>query len=151
VAAARRAGIVATLPYFFFGTLIDRDLLNLVCGGPVAPDQIESASISGYRRTGVCGRSYPILVPDPVSRTGGILVHGLDRVAAQRLDRYEGANYRLSPVKVLDSAGRTVEAAVFLFVGKLRSNRRHWRLSEWQRRWKRRAMRRAGRIVLGRG
>jgi hypothetical protein len=144
--AAARQRIADSAPYFFFGTLMDRDLLGRVCGRAVEERQIEAATIAGFRRTGVVGRHYPILVKDAGARTSGILVRGLDASAGRRLIAYEGPNYRLEPVIVTDSAGRATESAVFLVVRRLRSNRRHWRLADWQRRWKRRALRRAARL-----
>jgi len=134
------------LPYFFYGTLVDLDLLSRVAGQPVGHGATEPAVVHGYRRTGIVGQRYPTMIRDSSSRVVGILVHGLNRRAARRLAAYEGANYRLEPVTVADRAGRPIEALVFLVVTALRSNRRHWRLDLWQRRWKRRAMRRAGRL-----
>jgi len=136
----------APLLYFFFGTLLDLELLARVAGSHVSEWQTRPAVIAGYRRTGVIGRGYPILVRDPASRTDGIIVTELGPRAMRRLDRYEGPNYRLTPVTVVDRSCRPVDAVVFLVADRLRSNRRHWRLDVWQRRWKRRAMRRAGRL-----
>lgn len=137
-------------PHFFFGTLMDVELLARVAGEPVAEHQIVPAEIAGFRRTGVVGRSYPILVERPGGRVAGILVFGLSRRARKRLDIYEGKNYRLTPVNV--TAGRwSVAAQYYAFVGAqsgLRSDRLDWRLDRWRRRWKRRAMRRAGRLKV---
>ena len=138
--------MAARLPFFFFGTLMDRDLLERVAGQPVSARQIEPAAIAGYRRTGVIGRAYPILVRSTGSRTAGIVVHGLDGRAARRLDAYEGSNYRLTPVTVTQANGRAIEAVVYLFRDERKSDRRLWRLADWQRRWKRRALRRAARL-----
>lgn len=135
-------------PYFFFGTLMDVELLARVCGEPVASSQVVPAEIAGFRRTGVTGRSYPILVERSGGRVEGILVFGLSPRASTRLDAYEGANYALKPVTV--RTGRwSVAARYYAFVGArngLRSDGRLWTLERWQRRWKRRAMRRAGRL-----
>jgi hypothetical protein len=135
-------------PYFFFGTLMDAELLARVAGEPVAPGQIVPAEIAGFRRTGVIARSYPILMERPGGRVAGVLVFGLSPRAGTRLDAYEGANYELKPVTV--RAGRWwVAARYYAFVGMkngLRSDGRLWVLERWRRRWKRRAMRRAGRL-----
>jgi hypothetical protein len=132
--------------YFFYGTLVDRDLLARVAGQPIDELEIEPAIIAGFRRTGVIRQRYPILLRDASSHADGILVSGLSRRARSRLADYEGANYRLERVTVAGGSGRPVDAMVFQFIGRLRSNHRHWRLDSWQRRWKRRAMRRAGRL-----
>lgn len=136
-------------PYFFYGTLMDRELLARVCGMPIETLHIEPATIAGFRRTGVVGRSYPILVENPGGGVAGILVFGLSARAAMRLDAYEGANYRLAEAEV-KAGQRSVAARYYAFVGAtngLRSDRRDWSLDHWRRRWKRRAMRRAGRLT----
>lgn len=125
---------------------MDLDLLSRVTGQPVEPGMTETVLLAGYRRTGLIGRNYPILVRDPPGRVSGLLVRGLMRRASRRLDTYEGINYILERVTVANSASRPAQAVMFEFVGALRSNRRHWRLDRWQRRWKRRTMRRAGRL-----
>lgn len=135
-------------PYFFYGTLMDRELLERVAGEPVAPSRVAPATISGFRRTGVVGRSYPILVENPGGRVAGILVFGLSARAAMRLDAYEGANYRLADAEV-KAGQRLVAVRYYAFVGAtngLRSDWRDWDLDRWRRRWKRRAMRRASRL-----
>ncbi len=142
----------STRLYFFYGTLIDRDLLALVAGQPSDPRTIRSATLAGYRRTGLTRRSYPILMPSSGGTVDGILVGGLGPTADARLDTYEGRNYRLLPVTVM-SGGRSIAAVVYMFVGfgtGLRSDRRDWSLNRWRRRWKRRALRRAGRLRTSR-
>jgi hypothetical protein len=128
--------------------LVDTDLLALVAGQTIDPRAIRPASITGYWRTGVVGRGYPILLRRAGGHVEGIVVLGLSRRARTRLATYEGSNYRLMPATV-ESGGRTVSAVVFMFVGSgsgLRSDLRSWSLDRWRRRWKRRALRRADRL-----
>jgi hypothetical protein len=136
------------LPYFFYGTLLDRELLCLVAGQAIDPRAIRQAVLAGYWRTGVIGRGYPILMRRLGSKVEGILVFGLGRRARTRLAAYEGPNYRLTPFAVT-SGGAPVQALVFMFAGfgaGLRSDLRAWSLDRWRQRWKRRAHRRAGRL-----
>jgi len=133
-------------PHFFYGTLIDRELLARVSGRRVPESDIEPATLRGWRRVGVVGRSYPILVASPGGSVEGVLVRGLGDGAERRLADYEGPNYRLARSTAIDRRGRPVACAVFLFAGGLRPDRREWRLERWQRRWKRRALRRAARL-----
>ena len=48
--------------YFFFGTLMDQDVLSVVLGRRPAPGMIRSASLAGYRRFRARCESYPVLV-----------------------------------------------------------------------------------------
>lgn len=124
---------------------MDRELLAQVAGVPVPAGAIEPATLGDHRRTGVVGRSYPILRSAAGHRADGILVHGLGLDAERRLIAYEGANYRLADTRVTTGRG-TKAARVFLYVGGLKPSHRVWRLEVWRRRWKRRALRRAARL-----
>jgi hypothetical protein len=122
--------------------------LSLVSGQRIDPRAVRTAALPGYWRTGVIGRSYPILMRRAGGTVDGILVAGLGRAAQRRLDAYEGRNYRLVTLAV-EHAGRAIAAQVYMFAGfgaGLRSDRRVWTLDRWRRRWKRRAFRRAGRL-----
>lgn len=139
----------AERPFFFYGTLVDLDLLARVSGETIAARQVEAAWVRGYRRTGVIGRSYPILRRRSGGLVEGILVRGLSASVRARLDEYEGVNYRRVRSAVRDRQGRGHAAVMYAFVGfesGLRSDQRPWRLAVWQRRWKRRALRRVGRL-----
>lgn len=127
---------------FFFGTLMDTDVRDIVLGGPLPPERVEPARIQGFRRVCVDGRSYPMLLPHSSGWVPGMLVHGLDAQAVHRLQMYEGWEYHLVPVRVATSSG-TVRAGVFLCDRAVRSTRRGWRLPDWQRRHKRIFLRRA--------
>ncbi len=144
----------AALPYFLYGTLVDRDLLARVSGDAIGSLRVEGASMVGWRRTGVVDRTYPCLVRQPRGQVDGILVYGLSAAARARLDEYEGVNYRLIRAIVANRHGNPVAVAMYEFVGfasGLRSDRRLWHLTTWQRRWKRRALRRASRLRPSRG
>lgn len=145
---ARRSPDSDAVPYFFYGTLVDLDLLSLVTGQVIDARAVRPATLAGYWRTGVVGRSYPILMRRAGGRVDGILVLGLSGTARRRLAAYEGGNYRATSA-VVECRGRTIAVAVFMFVGfgtGLRSDMRSWSLERWRRRWKRRARRRAGRL-----
>ena len=136
------------MPYFFFGTLLDLELLSLVSGQAIDKRAVRPAALSGYWRTGVIGRSYPILMRRTGGHVDGILVGDLSPGARRRLDIYEGPNYHLTPV-IVESGGRPTAALVYMFAGfgtGLRSDGRAWSLDRWRRRWKRRARRRAARL-----
>lgn len=135
---------------FFYGTLMDGDLLARVAGCVIDPARTEPATIAGYRRSGVAGERYPILVPYGPGRAEGLLVRDLSQEALRRLVTYEGADFRLAPVTVTTARGEATAAAAFLNAGPIRPSHRDWRLAAWQRRWKKRALRRADWIARGR-
>ncbi len=50
------------MDYFFFGTMRDRDVLELVVGRPVTDADTEAAALPGYRLARAIDDSYPALV-----------------------------------------------------------------------------------------
>lgn len=122
-------------PMFFFGTLMDRDVLTAVLGREVADGDVRPAVLDGWRRAGVAGRSYPMLVRHPAGRVEGLLVDGLDGDDRERLERYEGPEYRVAALTVRADGG-DVPAGVFLCRPEVEAGRREWRLEDWRRRHK---------------
>lgn len=121
--------------YFFYGTLMDIDVLRAVIGTDVA---MEPAVLRGWRRVGVRGEDYPIIIRDMSSRVDGVLVRGLDERAAARLASYEGAEYVLIKSAVF-CRGRTIAVNVFApRPGRLLKTENGWNFEAWRRRHKRR-------------
>ena len=48
--------------YFFYGTLMDRDVLNIVSGLNLAPARLRPARLPGYRRVRVQDVQYPAVL-----------------------------------------------------------------------------------------
>ena len=120
---------------FFYGTLMDAEVRELVCGKPL--DAVEPAIAQGFRRVFVAGRHYPMLLPHASGWVEGTLVRGLDTETVHRLQVYEGWEYTLQPIKVRSSAGSMVMAHVFLCPPGIAPKKQDWRLDQWQRRHKR--------------
>lgn len=122
--------------YFFYGTLMDSDVLARVVGHPVPAERIANARISGFRRVRARNGSYPILLPaDPADQVSGLVVEGLDANDACRLRAYEGPGYDLVPRHVvLEPDGRVVEALVFLPNERQAGSDAGWDLAAWQAR-----------------
>jgi len=127
---------------FFYGTLTDPDVLELVIGHALPAEAVEPAVAPGFRRVFIAGRDYPMLLRHPPGRVAGILVAGLDTVAIHRLLVFEGGEYALQPIQVLTGSGHAVTAHVFFCAPGVQPDRRPWRLEDWQRRHKRAFLRR---------
>ena len=120
---------------FFYGTLMDSEVRELVCGKPL--DTVEPAIAQGFRRVFVAGRHYPMLLPHASGWVEGTLVCGVDQETVHRLQVYEGWEYSLQPIKVRAASGHMVMAHVFLCPPNIQPLKRDWRLEQWQRRHKR--------------
>ncbi|MBP0446789.1 gamma-glutamylcyclotransferase [Roseomonas sp. SSH11] len=62
------------------------------------------ASLPGFTRGMLRGTPYPTLLPCPGARVEGMLIRPVPR-AMVALKRYEGACYRLLPVRVMTARG----------------------------------------------
>ncbi len=100
------------LPIFFFGTLMDRDVLGQVLARPVALDEIEPAMLRGFRRHSVVGVPYPVLRPDLSAAVHGVLFAPQSDIERTRVDHFEDAEYHASVVRV-QVADRVREAFAY--------------------------------------
>ncbi len=123
--------------YFFYGTLCDADVLQLILGYRPSPRQLRPARLPGWRRKRARGRSYPVLLRASGSRVTGLLFRPARASDAPRLAAYEGPEYLTRDLTVRQ--GRTVaapaRARVFLPAGpSLPAGFDDWALPRWQRR-----------------
>jgi len=100
------------MQYFFYGTLCDPDIRQLVLGYRSGPRQLRPARLPGFRRKQARGRSYPVLIRSPGGRVDGLLFSARPADIA-RLTEYEGPEYRVCRLPVHDRSG-TRRAWVFL-------------------------------------
>ncbi len=119
------------LPYFFFGTLMDEDVLALVLGR-IPPDlRSEPARLDGYRRLRVKGESYPTLRPAADARVDGLLVRDLSQREVNRVAFYEGEEYRLLNLPVTRPDGVSEPALIFAADHGLETDG-EWDLARWR-------------------
>lgn len=102
-----------SMHYFFYGTLCDSDIRQLVLGYRPGPRQLRPASLAGFRRKQARGRSYPVLIRSPGGRVDGLLFSARPADVA-RLTEYESPEYRACQLPVRGRSGTTRRAWVFL-------------------------------------
>jgi len=85
---------------FFFGSLLDPELFEVVVGRPMASVVGVLARLDGWSARRVREEDYPILVPTPESGTVGRVIAGLSWTEIDRVQFFEGDEYDLSPVTV---------------------------------------------------
>lgn len=123
--------------FFFYGTLLDRDVTALVLGRRLSPQTYTEASLPGHARRRVQGATYPIVIEDPCDEVSGAIVSGLSKRDVAHLAAYEGPGYRVVPLRV-KVRGRLTEVSVFEPIQtRLKPSREPWDLTLWQRRHKR--------------
>lgn len=136
--------------FFFYGTLLDRDVAALVLGRRLPPRAFTPASLPGHSRWRVQGGSYPIAIPDRKGEVPGCIVGGLSADDVARLTAFEGSGYRVASLKVRTAGGLTRVSVYEPIVQKLKPSNRRWDLTQWQRRDKRDFVARLVRSLTGR-
>jgi gamma-glutamylcyclotransferase (GGCT)/AIG2-like uncharacterized protein YtfP len=123
-------------PLFFFGTLMDIEVLAHVLARPLAPEQVVPAWIEGFRRMGTAGRGYPILVPAEGGLLEGRLLRYVSRRDIARINHYESGEYRAELRRVSLGDGTRVPAWLYLALDHLVADGGLWELEAWQARHK---------------
>ncbi len=140
---------MAAVEYFFYGTLMDGNVLARVVGQPVPPARMEAAVVEGYRRLYVTGAWYPMLVPAPGGRVEGRLVSGIDAAQAARIAHFESDAYELEALPVRAARRGPVRALTFMARPGVAASPEEWDLASWRRRHKRTYLRLVGVWMAG--
>ena len=136
--------------FFFYGTLLDRDVTALVLGRRLPASSFAPALLPGWSRWRVQGGSYPISIPDRKGSVVGAVVGGLSARDVARLAAYEGAGYRISSLKVRLGGALTRVSVFEPIVSKLKPTARPWNLVLWQRQDKKTFVARLTKALSGR-
>lgn len=136
--------------FFFYGTLLDRDVTALVLGRRLPPQAFVPATLPNHARRRVEKGSYPIVVPDPREDVPGAVVHGLSDRDVAFLAAYEGPGYRIAPLRVWSGRKLTTVSVFEPVAQRLKASGELWDLENWQRRYKRAFVDRLRRAFIGR-
>jgi Gamma-glutamyl cyclotransferase, AIG2-like len=119
------------MTYFFFGTLMDRDVLATVLDRPVASAEMIPAWLHDYRRVRAAAVSYPLLVPAPGVVVGGVVFRPRDDRDDVRIRHFEGEEYFARWMNVRLGRGRRRAARVFFAGEVLQATAESWDLVAW--------------------
>jgi CBS domain-containing protein len=123
--------------FFFYGTLLDHDVMALVIGRRLPPAAFVPATLKGHVRRRAKGVSYPILVRKPGGEVEGMVVGGLTRRDVERLSAYEGPRYRIAPLKVRVGRSLTTVSVFEPVEKRFQPVDGAWDIALWQGRHKR--------------
>ncbi len=122
--------------FFFYGTLCDPDVQRKVIGTGVGRLSIEPANLPRHEVVLARGRPYPVLREHEGASAEGLLARGLDASEAERIDRFEGDEYRSVLAIVTKATGGQVPARVYFAARPDIASDAPWDLAAWQRRHK---------------
>lgn len=117
-------------PIFLYGSLRDRELLEIVIGRRLGAQSLVSAIVDDFVALRHARADYPILLPAPGARAEGVLFHPGSPTERERLEFYECVEYDLSDI-VAQTAMGTVEAQFFSARPEAETSRHPWDLEAW--------------------
>jgi len=124
------------MSYFFFGTLMDADVMEAVIGRPLPPAWARPARLSGYRRVCLREEPFPVLVPAAGMSVLGIVVDWLNAEDIDRVLFFESIEYApLEVIVAVDGGGRE-SAMVFADSGAAERRDTPWDITVWAARQK---------------
>jgi len=123
-----------TYSFFFYGTLMDRAVLNLVSGIDFTAMQLQPATLRDFQRYRVKDVQYPGIVPSEGDHVSGVIVRGITQEAATRLDHFENDGYDRENVTVETKFGRQVNAAAYIASNRMVLEEEPWDFDAWKKR-----------------
>ena len=118
--------------WFFFGSLMDIDICEVVIAKRLRDKDIQPATLHGHVRVTVANETYPALKTQPGGAVAGILVDHLNAEDARRICFFEGEEFTLEPRTVELASGEHTEAMVFIAAAHLKIVERPWDFAVWQ-------------------
>ena len=104
--------LIPSGPFFFYGTLLDPEILQLVLGRRISTAHHVPAIIRDYGRFYKNGALYPVFIDAPGKTVAGRLLRGLSHREARQIDGFEDGGYRKLRSPVTTADGETVDAWV---------------------------------------
>jgi nudix-type nucleoside diphosphatase (YffH/AdpP family) len=117
---------------FFYGSLRDHGLLEIVLGRPVDPSHLGPARAEGFATLRLADEAYPMLLPAPGRQAEGVLFHHVTEADLDRLAFFEEAEYDLAPITVTTASG-PCEARYYCGTDKPAASIADWNFAAWTR------------------
>ena len=118
--------------YFFFGTLMDVDVLSVVLDRPVDPALLVPARLDGYRRRRLADDSFPMLLVDPAAAVDGVVFESTTNQDDARILFFEDRDYTLRPCHPVLIGNASIVEAVFCGARDgTEASDKDWQLDRW--------------------
>lgn len=124
------------MQFFFYGTLMDRELRRMLFGARAAGLRITPGTLVNHDRRRARFGDYPVVVPQVGGRVPGVFVENVDATLALWIAHYEGPGYVPARVTAFDQIGRRLRPFAFMPLTVRAASSRPWHLTLWQRRAK---------------
>ena len=122
-----------TMGLMIFGTLLDKQLLELVLNRALDASEGEGAVLAGHSVRWAKGEVFPLLTRDDGRLAQGVLYRDLTAQDYSRLDFYEGLfGYRRREISVSDAKGAALQAQVYWPIENLWETGEMWDCDAWR-------------------
>lgn len=118
--------------FFFYGSLMDKELLEAVLGREADRLTIAPGWLTGYVAEIAERYSFPTLVETRSGRVHGIIVKNLTAADVERIAYFEDTEYASVTVDVTTAAG-DIAAQTYMATQTLKSSGKPWDFEAWQR------------------
>lgn len=122
--------------WFFFGSLMDPDVLSIVLGRPLAEHERVPATLHGYTRLVVSEETYPALRPEPGGKVHGLMAEQLSEEDGRRICFFEGEEFRLEEHELELASGERRRAVAFMLTENYGTEHQHWDFGHWRAAYK---------------
>lgn len=119
--------------WFFFGTLMDPQVLEIAAGRTVLEEETIIAELHGYKRVTVANEQHSTLAHIPYQTVEGILVESLDATESLRILHFEGDKHTPEEVQLQLKNQKPVSAYCFLPTAKTQALTEDWDFEQWRR------------------
>lgn len=116
---------------FFFGSLRDADLFQIVVGRSLNEFATSSAKLVGYSVSRAAHFPFPVVNADQLGEAEGIFVSGFTDQEIERVAYYETNEYDLYDVTIQIDEGGFETAGVFFATEHLEVSNEPWSLETW--------------------
>jgi len=120
-------------PLFVYGSMLDRDVSEVVLGRPLDPARVRTAWLPDHRRLRIPEEDYPILAPAPGEHVPGALLYDLTEADLDRVRYFESYEYALETRSVIESGRGPVLALMNGAAVEEPQASEPWDLESWQR------------------
>lgn len=116
---------------FFYGSLRDHDLLELVLDRVVEPEDLVPAWVADHAAMRLENEAYPFLSEAHGERAEGILITNLSDADMARVQFFEDVEYVRAPLQIETTAG-AVATQFFEGTERLKATNLRWDFADWQ-------------------
>lgn len=120
---------------FFYGTLCDLDLLEIVLDRPRAAITMFPATLRNHAAYWAASQNYPVIIPEDGQDTHGLYLPDLSQTDVARLDFYESGFVYEPETVVAETPLGPKEVLIYYCHDMSEVSDRRWDLRDWQRDW----------------